>query len=159
MSTSCSRKSLAAAWGSCIGARQEKLNRLVAVKVIRSGSLAGDDFLHRFRREARAIADLDHPHIIPIYEINQEDDQPYFSMKLIESGNLTEQIPRLKDDHVAAAGLISKVALAVHHAHQRMILHRDIKPSTSSRTAHASRISPTSDWPNGSGSTAARSRR
>ena len=75
------------------------------------------------------MADLDHPHIIPIYEIGQEDDQPYFSMKLIEGGNLTRHIPRLKDDPVAAAALISKVARAVHYAHQRMILHRDIKPS------------------------------
>ena len=117
-------------------ARQEKLDRLVAVKVIRSGALAGDDFLHRFWREAKAIADLDHPHIIPIYEINQEDDQPYFSMKLIESGNLTQHIPRLKDDPRGAADLISKVARAVHHAHQRMILHRDIKPSNILVTAN-----------------------
>ena len=80
------------------GRRQEKLNRLVAVKLIRSGSLAGDDDLRRFRHEAEAIADLDHPNIIPIYEIGQEDDQPYFSMKLIEGGNLTRHIPRLKDD-------------------------------------------------------------
>jgi eukaryotic-like serine/threonine-protein kinase len=110
-------------------ARQEKLNRLVAVKLIRSGSLAGDDDLRRFRHEAEAIADLDHPNIIPIYEIAQEDDHPYFSMKLIEGGNLTRHIERLKHDTAAAANLIAKVARAVHYAHQRTILHRDIKPS------------------------------
>jgi WD40 repeat protein/tRNA A-37 threonylcarbamoyl transferase component Bud32 len=110
-------------------ARQEKLNRLVAVKLIRSASLAGDDDLRRFRHEAEAIADLDHPHIIPIYEIGQEDDQPYFSMKLIEGGNLTRHIGRLKEDAAAVAALIAKVARAVHYAHQRTILHRDIKPS------------------------------
>ena len=110
-------------------ARQEKLNRLVAVKLIRSGSLAGDDDLRRFRHEAEAIADLDHPNIIPIYEIGQEDDQPYFSMKLIDGGNLTAHIVRLKDHPRAVAALIAKVARAVHYAHQRTILHRDIKPS------------------------------
>ena len=110
-------------------ARQDKLNRLVALKLIRSGSLAGADDLRRFRQEAEAIAELDHPHIIPIYEIGQEDDQPYFSMKLIEGGNLTRHIPRLKDDPGAVAALMAKVARAVHYAHQRTILHRDIKPS------------------------------
>jgi eukaryotic-like serine/threonine-protein kinase len=110
-------------------ARQEKLNRLVALKLIRSGSLAGVDDLRRFRQEAEAIADLDHPHIIPIYEIGQDDDQPYFSMKLIEGGNLTRHIPRLKEDPGAVAALMVKVARAVHYAHQRTILHRDIKPS------------------------------
>ncbi len=110
-------------------ARQEKLNRLVALKLIRSGSMAGADDLRRFRQEAEAIADLDHPHIIPIYEIGQQDDQPYFSMKLIEGGNLTRHIPRLKDDPGAVAALMAKVARAVHYAHQRTILHRDIKPS------------------------------
>ena len=110
-------------------ARQEKLNRLVAIKLIRSGSLAGDDDLRRFRHEAEAIADLDHPNIIPIYEIGQQDDQPYFSMKLIDGGNLTAHIVRLKDHPSAVAALIAKVARAVHYAHQRTILHRDIKPS------------------------------
>ena len=110
-------------------ARQDKLNRLVAVKLIRSGSLAGTDDLRRFRHEAEAIAELDHPHIIPIYEIGQEDDQPYFSMKLIEGGNLARHIERLKDDPRTVAALIAKVARAVHYAHQRTILHRDIKPS------------------------------
>jgi WD40 repeat protein len=110
-------------------ARQDKLNRLVAVKLIRAGSLAGTDDLRRFRHEAAAIADLDHPHIIPIYEIGQEDDQPYFSMKLVEGGNLARHVPRLKNDPRTAAALVAKVARAVHYAHQRMILHRDIKPS------------------------------
>ena len=96
-----SRRSPGAAWGSSIRARQDKLNRLVAVKLIRSGSLAGPAELPRFRREAEAIAELDHPHIIPIYEIGQDDDQPYFSMKLIEGGNLTRHIPRLKDEPAA----------------------------------------------------------
>ncbi len=110
-------------------ARQDNLNRLVALKLIRSGSLAGADDLRRFRQEAEAIAELDHPHIIPIYEIGQDDDQPYFSKKQIEGGNLTQHIPRLKDDPAAVAALMAKVARAVHYGHQRTILHRDIKPS------------------------------
>jgi WD40 repeat protein len=110
-------------------ARQDKLNRLVALKLIRSGSLAGAEDIRRFRQEAEAIAELDHPHIIPIYEIGQEDDQPYFSMKLIDRGNLKWHIPRLKDDPSAVVALMAKVARAVHYAHQRTILHRDIKPS------------------------------
>ena len=110
-------------------ARQDKLNRLVALKMIRSGSLAGADDLRRFRQEAEAIAELDHPNIIPIYEIGQQDDQPYFSMKLIEGGNLTRHISRLKDDPARRGALMAKVARAVHYAHQRTILHRDLKPS------------------------------
>jgi WD40 repeat protein/predicted Ser/Thr protein kinase len=110
-------------------ARQEKLNRLVAIKLIRSGSQAGPDEFRRFRYEAEAIAELDHPHIIPIYEIGEENDQAYFSMKLIEGGNLTRHIPRLKHEPGAVAAIIAKVARAVHYAHQRTILHRDIKPS------------------------------
>jgi eukaryotic-like serine/threonine-protein kinase len=110
-------------------ARQEKLNRVVALKVIRSGALAGVEDLRRFRQEAEVIAEFDHPHIIPVYEIGQQDDQPYFSMKFIEAGNLIRHIPRLKNDPAAAAALMAKVARAVHYAHQRTILHRDIKPS------------------------------
>ena len=110
-------------------ARQEKLNRLVALKVIRSGTLAGPEDFRRFRQEAAVIAEFDHPNIIPIHEIGQERDQPYFSMKLIESGNLTHHLPRFKADARGAAVLMAKVARAVHYAHQRTILHRDIKPS------------------------------
>ena len=110
-------------------ARQEKLHRLVALKLIRAGSLADGDEIRRFHREAEAMADLDHPHIIPIYEIGQADDEPYFSMKFIEGGNLGRHIPRLKDEPSSVAALMAKVARAVHYAHQRTILHRDIKPS------------------------------
>ncbi len=118
-----------AGMGIVYRARQEKLNRPVAVKLIKAGSLAGIDEVRRFRHEAEAMATLDHPNIIPIYEIGQEDDLPYFSMKLIEQGNLTAHIERLKDDPPAVAALMAKVARAVHYAHQRAILHRDIKPS------------------------------
>ena len=110
-------------------AHQDKLNRLVALKLIRDSSLAGPADLRRFRTEAEAVAQLDHPHIVPIYEIGQIDDQPYFSMRLIAGGNLTDHIPRLQQDPRTAAALIAKVARAVHYAHQRTILHRDIKPS------------------------------
>ena len=118
-----------AGMGIVYRARQDKLNRLVAVKLIKSGSMADANELLRFRREAEAMADLEHPHIIPIYEIGQEDDQPYFSMKLIAGGNLGRHIPRLKDDPRTVAAVMAKVARAVHYAHQRTILHRDIKPS------------------------------
>ncbi len=110
-------------------ARQGRLNRLVALKLIRDAAFAGPEDLRRFRTEAQAIADLDHPHIVPIYEVGQENDQPFFSMKLLEGGNLSKHVARLKGDPRAAATLMVKVARAVHYAHQRAILHRDLKPS------------------------------
>jgi tRNA A-37 threonylcarbamoyl transferase component Bud32 len=117
------------AMGVVYRARQDKLNRLVALKLIRDSSVAGPADLRRFHTEAEAVAQLDHPHIVPIYEIGQIDDQPYFSMRLLAGGNLTDHIPRLKQDPRSAAALMGKVARAVHYAHQRTILHRDIKPS------------------------------
>jgi serine/threonine protein kinase/tetratricopeptide (TPR) repeat protein len=109
-------------------ARQKSLNRTVALKIIGLGHWATDAHLKRFRLEAEAAASLNHPCIIPIYEIGERDGSCYFSMGLLEGGRLDESIKRKPVSTRGAAGLIAKLARAVHYAHERGVLHRDIKP-------------------------------
>lgn len=130
--------------GVVYSARRISLNKRVAIKMIHAGALASPAALHRFRTEAEAMARLDHPNIVPVYEVGAFEGQTYFSMKLIDGSSLAESMlegayrthpggfrgadkePRPFYKGVA---LIAKLARAVHHAHARGVLHRDLKPS------------------------------
>jgi len=124
-------------------AYQRGLDRLVALKLIDSRQESLPEFVARFETEARAAASLDHPNVVPIYEIGEHDGRHFFTMKLVEGQSLAQRLSRTDK---RAAGrkthapqnplsvdectrLLAKVARAVHHAHQRGVLHRDLKPS------------------------------
>jgi serine/threonine protein kinase/tetratricopeptide (TPR) repeat protein len=109
-------------------ARQKSLNRTVALKVVRTGERTTPARLTRFRLEAEAAASLDNPNIVPIYEVGERNGSCYFGMKFIEGGPLDELFKREPMPIRRAAELIAKIARAVHYAHGRGILHRDIKP-------------------------------
>jgi eukaryotic-like serine/threonine-protein kinase len=114
--------------GVVFRARQRSLNRIVALKVIGLGQWATQAHLKRFRLEAEAAASLDHPCIVPIYEVGERDGQCYFSMKFIEGGQLDEVVEHTPISIRQAVELIARVARTVHYAHEHGILHRDIKP-------------------------------
>jgi eukaryotic-like serine/threonine-protein kinase len=115
--------------GVVFRARQRSLNRPVALKMLRADDLTAEPDIERFLREATVVAKLDHPNIVPIFEVGRHDEHNYFSMKLIEGSSLARRLPAFVADQKAAGRLIATVARAVHHAHERGILHRDLKPS------------------------------
>lgn len=113
-------------------ARQRRLKREVALKMVLNGSYANAEELRRFRVEAEAVARLDHPNIVPLFEAGEQDGRPWFSMRLLEGGTLATKLsdaPGGKLEPRAAAALVAKIARAMHHAHQRGLLHRDLKPA------------------------------
>jgi serine/threonine protein kinase/Tfp pilus assembly protein PilF len=114
--------------GVVFRAWQKSLNRTVAVKIIGIGQLTTNANLKRLRREAEAAAKLNHPGIVPVYEVGERDGTYYFSMRFVEGDCLDEVVSRGSISVQQAADLIAKVARTVHYAHEHGILHRDIKP-------------------------------
>jgi WD40 repeat protein/tRNA A-37 threonylcarbamoyl transferase component Bud32 len=115
--------------GVVFKARQKSLHRLVALKMMLSGQFAKPEFIQRFRAEAEAIAQLQHPNIVAVHEFGTQEGQPYFAMDLVEGRTLAEIV---RDGPLAAqraATYVKVIAEAVHYAHQHGILHRDLKPS------------------------------
>ncbi|HEX4697203.1 MAG TPA: protein kinase [Candidatus Udaeobacter sp.] len=110
-------------------ARQRHSRRIVALKRIVSYHADSRETLERFRREAEAAASLDHPNILPIYEVGQgEDALPFFSMKYAPGGSLQKAEPALRGEPRECVRLMAKVARAVEYAHEHGVLHRDLKP-------------------------------
>jgi serine/threonine-protein kinase len=110
-------------------ARQCELDRVVALKMIRSDHFDGKREVERFRSETVAVARLDHPHIVPLYDVGERRGRHFFSMLLVESGSVMTHLPRLHKDQRKCAQIMATVARAVHYAHQHGILHRDLKPA------------------------------
>ena len=110
-------------------ARQLSLNRPVALKMILTGQFASDEYIKRFYVEAEAAANLDHPGIVPIYEIGQHEGQHYYSMRLIEGQSLASRLSNGPFPPKEAARLVLKLANAIAYAHRNGVIHRDLKPA------------------------------
>jgi eukaryotic-like serine/threonine-protein kinase len=110
-------------------ARQIRLRREVALKLINGIAFASNDTLRRFKAEAEVAASLDHPNIVPIHEIGEHDSQPFFSMGLVSGPALDKKLAGQPIEPETAARLVIKIARAVQYAHDRGILHRDLKPA------------------------------
>jgi hypothetical protein len=109
-------------------AKDTLLGRIVALKMIGSGQLMRKEGVERFYREARAVAHLNHPHIVPLYEIGEHEGQHYFTMAYAAGGSLAQHKQRVGADPRTTAAMIEQIARAVHFAHGKGILHRDLKP-------------------------------
>lgn len=109
-------------------AHQRSLDRLVAVKLLLHGRWSEPEFARRFRLEAEAAAQLDHPNIVSIHEFGEHDGQPYYAMRFVEGRSLDRELAERPLPPRRAAELVTTIARAVHFAHQHGVLHRDLKP-------------------------------
>ncbi len=117
------------AMGIVYKAKQLALGRIVALKVIRASDATSADEIARFKSEAAAIARLQHPNIVQIYEFSEQGEWPYFSLEFIDGGTLSQKIAGVQQSPREAAQLIETLARAVHQAHLAGIVHRDLKPA------------------------------
>jgi serine/threonine protein kinase len=115
--------------GVVFKARQEKLRRTVALKMILSGRYASEAEVDRFRREARATAALKHPHLVGVHEIGVHEGNHYFTMDYIENVSLAQQLREGSLAPREAANLLLTLTQATHYAHEKGVLHRDLKPA------------------------------
>lgn len=109
-------------------ARHRALDRIVALKMILGGVHADPRFRTRFEREAAAVARLQHPHIVQVFEVGEHDGTPYFTMEYVDGGTLAQQLSTGPLTPARSAELVEQLGQAVQHAHDRGILHRDLKP-------------------------------
>jgi len=117
------------AFGTVYKARDPELDRIVAVKVPRAGNLAGPQELDRFLREARSVAQLHHPAIVTVHEVGQQDGVPYLVSDFVQGVTLADRLTARRPSFPEAAELIAAVAEALQFAHERGVIHRDVKPS------------------------------
>src|SRR5438270_852340 len=110
-------------------ARHVRLNRVVALKMILAGSFANLPQMARFRAEAEAVARLQHPNIVQIHDVAEQDGRPYFSLEFVNGGTLAQRVNGTPQPAPASAKLIHTLAQAIHTAHQHGIIHRDLKPA------------------------------
>ncbi len=110
-------------------ARQPKLNRLVALKMVRSADLGNESLLKRFRAEAEVIASLHHPGIVQVYDFGQHEGGPYLALELVGGGTLADRLDGTPWNPRCAASMVEQLAQAVFFAHERGVVHRDLKPN------------------------------
>jgi serine/threonine protein kinase/tetratricopeptide (TPR) repeat protein len=110
-------------------ARQLRLKRVVALKMVLAGGHADAEQLARFRSEAEAAARLQHPNIVQIHEVGEQDGRPYFALEFVDGGSLAQRLAGTPLPGRTAAALVATLARAMHYAHQQGIVHRDLKPA------------------------------
>ncbi|MEL6107872.1 MAG: serine/threonine-protein kinase [Planctomycetota bacterium] len=115
--------------GIVFRARQIEANRIVALKMILSGNVAGPKEVQRFKNEAKAAASLDHPNIVPVFDIGEQDGQHFFSMGFVDGPSLKEVIATERMNGQRAATFVQTLAKAIQYAHSKGIIHRDLKPA------------------------------
>jgi tRNA A-37 threonylcarbamoyl transferase component Bud32/tetratricopeptide (TPR) repeat protein len=115
--------------GVVFKARQKSLNRFVAVKMVRAGEVSDREGRKRFENEAQAVARLQHPNIVQIYEVAETDGRPFLVLEFVEGGSLARHLDGTPLPARQAASLVETLARAIHSAHEKQIIHRDLKPS------------------------------